>query len=70
MKVCSNGKAPISNMMVCSRRKVYEVNIGENISLVFVTFFLLNLNYSMFHVTWITFKFNRNQLRTVSAYVI
>ena len=26
--------------------------------------------YSMFHVTWTTFKFNRNQLRTVSAYVM
>ena len=25
--------------------------------------------YSMFHVRWITFKFNRNQLGTVSAYV-
>ena len=24
----------------------------------------------MFHVTWTTFKFNRNQLGTVSAYVI
>ena len=27
-------------------------------------------NYSMFHVTWITFKFNRNQLRTVSVFVM
>ena len=26
--------------------------------------------YSMFHVTWITFKFNRNQLGTVSAFVM
>ena len=26
--------------------------------------------YSMFHVTWNTFKFNRNQLGTVSAYVM
>ena len=26
--------------------------------------------YSMFHVTWTTFKFNRNQLGTVSAYVM
>ena len=26
--------------------------------------------YSMFHVTWTTFKFNRNQLETVSAYVM
>ena len=26
--------------------------------------------YSMFHVTWITFKFNRNKLGTVSAYVM
>ena len=26
--------------------------------------------YSMFHVTWTTFKFNRNQLGTVSAYAI
>ena len=25
---------------------------------------------SMFHVTWTTFKFNRNQLGTVSAYVM
>ena len=31
---------------------------------------LIILTYSMFHVTWTTFKFNRNQLRTVSAYVI
>ena len=28
------------------------------------------LDYSMFHVTWATFKFNRNQLGTVSAYVM
>ena len=27
-------------------------------------------NYSMFHVTWTTFKFNRNQLGTVSAFVM
>ena len=26
--------------------------------------------YSMFHVTWTTFKFNRNQLGPVSAYVM
>ena len=26
--------------------------------------------YSMFHVTWSTFKFNRNQPRTVSAFVM
>ena len=26
--------------------------------------------YGMFHVTWITFKFNRNQLGTVLAYVM
>ena len=26
--------------------------------------------YSMFHVTWTTFKFNRSQLGTVSAYVM
>ena len=26
--------------------------------------------YSMFHVTWTTFKFNRNQLGTVSAYLM
>ena len=26
--------------------------------------------YSMFHVTWNTFKFIRNQLGTVSAYVM
>ena len=26
--------------------------------------------YSMFHVTWTTFKFNRNQLGTVSAFVM
>ena len=26
--------------------------------------------YSMFHVTWTTFKFNRNQMGTVSAYVM
>ena len=26
--------------------------------------------YGMFHVTWATFQFNRNQLRTVSAYVM
>ena len=26
--------------------------------------------YSMLHVTWTTFKFNRNQLGTVSAYVM
>ena len=26
--------------------------------------------YGMFHVTWTTFKFNRNQLGTVSAYVM
>ena len=25
---------------------------------------------SMFHVTWTTFKFNRNQLGTVSTYVM
>ena len=28
------------------------------------------LNYSMFHVTWTTFKFNRNQLGTVSGFVM
>ena len=28
------------------------------------------LNYSMFHVTWTTFKFNRKQLETVSAYAM
>ena len=27
-------------------------------------------SYSMFHLTWTTFKFNRNQLATVSAYVM
>ena len=27
-------------------------------------------NYGMFHVTWTTFKFNRNQLGMVSAYVM
>ena len=27
-------------------------------------------NYGMFHVTWTTFKFNRNQLGTVSAFVM
>ena len=26
--------------------------------------------YSMFHVTWTTIKFNRNQLGPVSAYVM
>ena len=26
--------------------------------------------YNMFHVTWTTFKFNRNQLGTVSAFVM
>ena len=26
--------------------------------------------YSMFHVTWTTFKFNRNQLGTVSVFVM
>ena len=26
--------------------------------------------YGMFHVTWTTFKFNRNQLGTVSEYVM
>ena len=26
--------------------------------------------YSMFHVTWTTFKFNRNQLGTISSYVM
>ena len=26
--------------------------------------------YNMFHVTWTTFKFNGNQLLTVSAFVI
>ena len=28
------------------------------------------LVYSMFHVTWITLKFNRSQLGTVSAFVM
>ena len=28
------------------------------------------LRYSMFHVTWITFKFNRNQLGTILAFVM
>ena len=28
------------------------------------------MSYSMFHVTWTTFKFKRNELGTVSAYVI
>ena len=28
---------------------------------------VISLSYSMFHVTWSTFKFNRNQLGTVSA---
>ena len=27
-------------------------------------------DYSMFHVTWTTFKFNRNQLGTFSAFVM
>ena len=27
-------------------------------------------HYSVFHVTWTTFNFNRNQLGTVSAYVM
>ena len=27
-------------------------------------------NYSMFHLAWTTFKFNWNQLGTVSAYVM
>ena len=27
-------------------------------------------NYSMFQVTWATFKFNKNQLGTVSAFVM
>ena len=27
-------------------------------------------NYGMFHVTWTTFKFNRNQLRTVLSFVM
>ena len=31
---------------------------------------IINYLHSMFHVTWTTFKFNRNQLRTVSAYVM
>ena len=26
--------------------------------------------YSMFHVTWTTFKFNKDELGTVSAYVM
>ena len=30
------------------------------------TFFV----YSMFHLTWTTFKFNRNQLGTISAFVM
>ena len=34
------------------------------------TILLFLLSYSMFHVTWTTFKFNRNQLGTVSAYVV
>ena len=33
-------------------------------------FIILNEKYSIFHVTWTTFKFNRNQLGTVSAYVM
>ena len=30
----------------------------------------IDVKYGMFHVTWTTFKFNRNQLGTVSAYVM
>ena len=39
--------------------------------IIFPSFFhFLFFAYSMFHVTWTTFKFNRNQLGTVSAYVM
>ena len=33
-------------------------------------YFIRNPCYNMFHVTLTTFKFNRNQLGTVSAYVM
>ena len=38
-----------------------------------LTYFLTGLafnHYGMFHVTWTTFKFKRNQLGTVSVYVM
>ena len=51
---------------------------GETSNVALVLMFMLEckrkrkhmLNYSMFHVTWITFKFNRNQPGTVSAFVM
>ena len=40
------------------------------ISKIGIVFIYNEPTYSMFHVTWTTFKFNRNQLGTVSAFVM
>ena len=59
------------NLLDVSMRKEQQqppwfISLAKN----FVRTRLKDKNYSMFHVTWTTFKFNRNQLGTVSAYVV
>ena len=46
---------------------------NETLSIIHFVFYSVMLtchDYSMFYVTWITFKFKRNQLGAVSAYVM
>ena len=45
---------------------IVEVDIFNLLSLLFSKMVI----YIMFHINWTTFKFNRNQLGTVSAFVM
>ena len=55
--ICSKLKSKVSIFRFCKNFWLRMESIADE-------------DYSMFHVTWTTFKFNRNQLGTVSAFVM
>ena len=62
----SNETNHIVELLIDISKVVKSISPGTDISFCVIT----TLDYSMFHVTWTTFKFSRNHLETVSAYVM
>ena len=64
------------NVFIVTKILLYQVTNFNHLSLQNASNSLcqligdMPLLYSMFHVTWITFKFNRNELGMVSAHVM
>ena len=59
----------ICNQCVDSFKTLFGASL-EASSTIVTTIETRLIVYSMFHVTWTTYKFNRNQLGTVLAYVM